>query len=149
MRRAAIGVLAIVIVATLSVGYFVFQPPNTVQIMISGVILNVEIARTPADQERGLSGRYSMPADDGMLFIFDNEAYWSFWMHGMQFPLDIIWFNSTRRAVFIEQNLQPCSPEVCQTFAPSAKAMYVLEVNAGFVAAHKISLGDMFAFVLG
>lgn len=147
MRRTAIAILVVIILASISVGYFAFRPSTTVQIMFSGVVLNVELAKTEAEQARGLSGRNSLPADHGMLFIFDNEDYWAFWMNGMRFPLDIIWFNAGRQTVFIEQSLQPCPPDVCSTFGPTAKAMYVLEVNAGFVAGHNVSLGDTFTFV--
>lgn len=66
----------------------------------------------------------------------------------MKFPLDMIWFNSSRQAVFFEENLPPCDPTVCQVFTPQVRAMYVLEVNAGFIAAHQISLGDQFNFVV-
>jgi uncharacterized membrane protein (UPF0127 family) len=148
LKRTAIAVLLILIFLVVVVGYYVFQPRNSARIMIDGVILNVDLATTQADQEKGLSGRASMPPDHGMLFIFQNEDYWSFWMYEMKFPLDMIWFNSSRQAVFFEQSLPPCSPVVCPVFTPSSKAMYVLEVNAGFVAAHKVSLGDMFTFVV-
>ncbi len=147
LRRIIIGIVAILLIATISVGYFVLQTPKSVRIRISGVVLNVELATTPAQKEKGLSGRDSLHEDHGMLFVFDTEGYWTFWMNGMRFRLDIIWFNSSRQAVFFEQGLQPCGPESCPTFTPSAKAMYVLEVNAGFVAAHDISPGDMFSFV--
>ncbi len=147
LRRTAIAVLVIVIVASISVSYFAFRPLKTVQIKFAGVVLNVELAKTQAEQAKGLSGRDSLPADHGMLFVFDNEDYWAFWMNGMRFPLDIIWFNAGRQTVFIEQSLQPCPPDACPSFAPSAKAMYVLEVNAGFVVNHNVSLGDTFTFV--
>lgn len=68
-------------------------------------------------------------------------------MKDMRFSLDIIWFNSNRHVVFIEQSLQPCSPQSCPVHTPTTNAMYVLEVNAGFVQAHDISLGDTFNFV--
>jgi uncharacterized membrane protein (UPF0127 family) len=67
-------------------------------------------------------------------------------MKGMRFSLDIIWFNSQRKAVFIEQDLLPCTPQECPVYTPPAKATYVLEVNAGFVRAHNISLGVTFNF---
>ena len=148
MRKAAIAVFAVLVILGVSLVYLAFQPPNTVQIRFAGVVLSVELATTPAEQEKGLSGRDSMPADHGMLFIFGTEGIWSFWMHGMKFPLDIIWFNSNREVVFVEQGLEPCSPNECPSFSPSASAMYVLEVNAGFVSMHGVSAGDMFTFVL-
>ena len=148
MKKVAIAVFAVLMIVVVSVTYFAFQQSNTVQIRFAGVVLSVELATTQAEQERGLSGRNSMPADHGMLFIFGAQGNWSFWMYEMKFPLDIIWFNSNRQVVFIEQNLEPCTPNECPTFTPNANAMYVLEVNAGFVTAHDVSMGDVFTFVL-
>ena len=109
--------------------------------------MTVDTAKTPADQQRGLSGRGSLLPDHGMLFVFERESTWGFWMKDMKFSLDIIWFNSNRQAVFFEQSLQPCSPQSCPAYTPTSNAMYVLEVNTGFVQSHDISLGDTFNFV--
>ena len=118
----------------------------TDQIMIGAVNLTVEIAKTMSAQERGLSGRPSLPIDHGMLFVFDHQDYWTFWMIDMKFPLDIIWFNSAHEVVYFVQNLPPCTPDNCPDYTPDTAAMYVLEVNAGFVAAHHITLGTNFTF---
>ncbi len=118
----------------------------TNQIVIAGVNLTVEIAKTMSAQERGLSGRPALPIDHGMLFDFDHQDYWTFWMIDMKFPLDIIWFNSAHQVVYFAQNLPPCTPDNCPDYTPDSAAMYVLEVNAGFVAAHHITLGTYFTF---
>ena len=104
----------------------------------------MEVAKSTSDQQKGLSDRDSMANDHGMLFVFDSEANWGFWMKGMRFSLDIIWFDSQRHVVYIEQSLPPCTPEDCPIYTPPVKAMYVLEVNAGFVQNHNIVLGDTF-----
>jgi len=106
----------------------------------------VEIARNATTQTRGLSGRPSLDNDTGMLFVFDHEDYWSFWMIDMKFPLDIIWFNSNRQVVWVEPNLQPCTSTNCAELTPESPAMYVLEINAGFAAIHQIKLGTTFTF---
>jgi uncharacterized membrane protein (UPF0127 family) len=124
-----------------------FSIAPTAHIMIAGVVLTVDLAETAAAQQNGLSGRPSLPSDHGMLFVFGHEDYWAFWMIDMKFPLDIIWFNSTRQLVFLEPNLPPCTPQNCPVVTPIAKAMYVLEVNAGFVAAHHIARGTPFVFL--
>jgi uncharacterized membrane protein (UPF0127 family) len=149
VKHITVAILIFLIAATaaFSAWYFFLQPINTVRIAFAGVTLTVELAKTSAEQERGLSYRDSMPPDHGMLFLFDSEANWGFWMHEMRFPLDIIWFNSQRQAVYIQQSLQPCTPQNCPVFIPSAKAMYVLEVNAGFVESHDVTLGDAFTFL--
>lgn len=150
LNKIAVAVLIVVIVAALSIGLVLQQsqkPPGTAQIVIRGIQLTVELAETPADQERGLSGRNSMASDRGMLFVFPRESQWTFWMKDMRFSLDIIWFDTNRRVVHIEQNLIPCSPEQCAYYTSSANALYVLEVNAGFVQVHGITLGDTFNFI--
>jgi uncharacterized membrane protein (UPF0127 family) len=144
---AVILVVVIILVTAFSVGRLLIPQEKTSRIEISGIVLTVELAETPSDQERGLSGRDSMAPDHGMLFVFDSPGYWGFWMHEMKFPLDIIWFDSTRQAVFIEQNLTPCTPEACPVYTPTVQAQYVLEVNAGFVRTNNIQLGESFTFV--
>jgi uncharacterized membrane protein (UPF0127 family) len=149
LNKLVAAALLILIAGTLYLGYIVLKPApsNTARIVIVGVTLNVEIAKTPSDQEKGLSDRDSIAPDHGMLFVFDSEGSWGFWMKGMRFSLDIIWFDSQRHAVYIEQALLPCTPQNCPVYVPPVKATYVLEVNAGFVRAHNISLGDTFNFV--
>jgi uncharacterized membrane protein (UPF0127 family) len=147
LNKLLVGMMIVLIVASLSAGYLYLQPAKTVRIMVAGVILSVELADTPDDQRRGLSGRDSMPPDHGMLFIFDQEAAWGFWMKDMKFSLDIIWFNSGKEVVFVEENLRPCDPQYCPVYTPSMTALYVLEVNAGFVHSHNLAIEATFAFV--
>jgi M6 family metalloprotease-like protein len=119
---------------------------STAHIFIGPVPLTVVLATTLASQERGLSGLASLPRNEGMLFVFDHEDYWAFWMFNMSFSLDIIWFNSTRQVVWTEPDLKPCSPFNCPVIMPPVKSMYVLEVNAGFIAANHITVGTTFSF---
>jgi uncharacterized membrane protein (UPF0127 family) len=119
---------------------------STVQIIIGGVPLTVLLATTLPAQERGLSGLPSLPRDEGMLFVFDHADYWAFWMINMSFPLDIIWFNSARQVVWTEPDLKPCTQSNCPAITPPVQAMYVLEVNAGFLATNHITMGASFSF---
>lgn len=146
MNKLLVGCILFLIAIGAVVGFSVTQSETT-HIMINRVVVTVELAKTPAAQQKGLSGRLSLPNDHGMLFVFDHEDYWGFWMIDMNFPLDIIWFNSNREVVFIERDLPPCTPQNCPVFTPNLKAMYVLEMNAGFVAAHQITAGTTFTFL--
>ena len=141
------AILLILIAGALYAGYVLFKPASTTRIKFGGVVLTVEIAATPADQQKGLSDRDSMAPDHGMLFVFNSEEMWGFWMKGMRFSLDIIWFDSQKRSVFIEQGLAPCPPQNCPIYTPPVNAMFVLEVNAGFVGAHNVSFGDSFSYL--
>jgi len=87
-----------------------------------------------------------MPSSQGMLFVFDHSDTWQFWMQGMEFPLDIIWFDSNRSVVFSVKGLPTCLASGCPTYSPPVAALYALEVNAGFIAAHNVTVGDTFVF---
>ena len=127
-RRIIFVALVIVVLAvSVSVGYYLYQQPRPVRIMFAGVVLTVDLATTPEEQQRGLSGRASMSADRGMLFVFNQEGQWSFWMHEMNFPLDIIWFNANRQVVFIEQDL----PALHASSVPCLHAARQRHVRAG------------------
>ncbi len=145
MKRLAIILVTVILIAIGSLALLTVRPASP-RIRIAGTTLTVELASTPAERDRGLSGRSFLSPDQGMLFVFSREGYYSFWMRDMMFPLDIIWFDASRRAVFIVENLQPCTPQNCPISTPSHMAMYVLEVNAGFVLAHAVTLGTSFEF---
>jgi uncharacterized membrane protein (UPF0127 family) len=147
-KEIYVGILLVILAVTLVGGYYYFlQPMRTAHIMIGGVILSVELAETISEQVKGLSGRDNLPPDHGMLFVFDHPDYWGFWMTQMKFPLDIIWFSANRSTIFIKTNLEPCTPNSCPIYVPTSVALYVLEVNAGFVAAHNITIGTTFTYL--
>jgi uncharacterized membrane protein (UPF0127 family) len=111
-------------------------------VIIAGVRLSVEVVDTPAERGRGLSGREMLPENSGMLFVFDTPGIYGFWMYGMKFPLDIIWIDERLRVVYFVENAQPCV-NICETYEPPADALYVLEVNAGFVKKYGLKVGDV------
>ena len=106
----------------------------------------VELALTPEQQAQGLMFRQNLDPDKGMLFIFQEEGIYPFWMKDTLIPLDMIWMDSNKTVVFIKKDAEPCGSGDCPLINPGKKAKYVLEVNAG--AAERIGLqeGDEAAF---
>ncbi len=151
MRPATKTVALAIVLTAAVVGLFQFFPtpstPIESVIEIAGVRLTVEIADTAPKQERGLMFRESLPEDRGMLFVFTREGRYSFWMKDVRFPLDIIWFDENRRAVFFTTNLAPCNAFLCPLYTPDRDAKYVLEVKAGFVDRHAIVLNSTFVLL--
>ncbi|OHA92045.1 MAG: hypothetical protein A3J09_00920 [Candidatus Zambryskibacteria bacterium RIFCSPLOWO2_02_FULL_51_21] len=94
---------------------------------IGGLVL--EIANTDAERTQGLSGRASLPAGTGLLFVFESPGKYGFWMKDMNFPIDIVWLGDGMLPVGIEKNVSPDSYP--QVFYPPVPVRYVLEVNAG------------------
>jgi len=110
-------------------------------ITIGGVSLAVEVADTEILREQGLSGRSDLRSGKGMLFVFDTDGLWNIWMKDMQFPIDIVWTDVDGKVVTVALDIAPETyPKV---FSPSSPARYVLELPAGFAAAHGIKEGSI------
>lgn len=106
-------------------------------------LIDIEIVDTEAEITTGLMYRRSMPANAGMLFIFDRPEPRSFWMKNTYIPLDIIFIDDLQKIVTIQSNTRPLS----EASVPSSRpAQYVLEVNAGFCQQHGITEGAFVSF---
>jgi uncharacterized membrane protein (UPF0127 family) len=97
----------------------------------------VEVARSPAEQERGLMFRTAMGPDEGMLFPYAPPQAVSFWMHNTVIPLDIIYIGTDRKVLNIAANATPYS----DVPLPSAGAVSAVAESAGGVGAGAISAG--------
>jgi len=100
--------------------------------------VQVEIARTPAERQKGLMDRQSMPADAGMLFIFERPSNGPFWMKNTYIPLDIAFLDADGTVLNIRQGV-PLSEE---RLFPGVIYWHVLEVNQGWFASHGLGVGD-------
>ncbi len=94
--------------------------------------LYLEIADTKEKRTLGLSNRDPFVNTEnlikGMLFIFEKESFYGFWMKDMRFAIDIIWINKDKKIVAIDKNInQETYPQV---FFPPEPILYVIEVNA-------------------
>lgn len=119
------------------------QEPAKEIVRIGDVAIPVEIADTPDERRRGLSGRLFLASDQGMLFIFPQSDYYGFWMPDMHFPIDIVWIGEGLRVVGIHENVLPLEPgQGAIWYYPPQPVRYVLEVNAGFAASRGIRVGD-------
>lgn len=132
-------------------------PSRTVPVAPAGPIITVgeaafpvELADTPEKRTRGLSGRPVLEAGSGMLFVFDFESRVAFWMPEMHFPLDFVWIASDCLVADITQDVPPPLPETelsdLPRYQPSVPVRFVLEINAGEVAAAGIARGDPVGF---
>ncbi|HYD90647.1 MAG TPA: DUF192 domain-containing protein, partial [Flavobacterium sp.] len=117
---------------------------------IAGTRINVKLAATPEERERGLSGSEKLQEDEGLLFVFDEPGEYVFWMKDMNFAIDIIWIleseTGDKRIAYIKKDAKPDSyPE---TFGDGVIAKYVLEVNSGFSEKNNLKKGDKIEFSL-
>lgn len=113
-----------------------------------GDSISAELAVTPEERAKGLMFRKSMEYEQGMLFIFNEEGFYSFWMKNMVIPLDFVWLDKEKRIVHVEENVPPCKQEPCPTYTSKVPAKYLLELKAGSVAKRKLRILDRLDFVL-
>lgn len=127
--------ICIMVVLLFIVAFFLFNKgieKNPYVSLNNLVRINVEIADTPAEWERGLMFRESLPKNLGMLFIFPDSAVRTFWMKNVLIPLDIYFIDAEGIIVKIEKRLPPCQADPCLTYSSESPVKYVLEVNGGF-----------------
>lgn len=90
---------------------------------------DLEIADSDEERQQWLMYREVLSNQSGMLFVFDNEGIYPFWMKNTKIPLDIIWIDKNNIIVDI-YTAQPCKEDPCQSYKPSWSGLYVLEINA-------------------
>ena len=113
-----------------------------------GKAVTVELAVTDAERARGLMFREKLLPDQGMLFVFGEDGFHSFWMKNTLIALDLVWLDAARRVIHIEADVPPCREEPCPTYGPKIPARYVLELRSGSAAALGVKLYDQLQFVL-
>ncbi len=101
--------------------------------------VEVELARTPAELERGLMFRERLAPGTGMLFVFPATDDHVFWMKNTFIPLDMIFLDEGGAVVGVVERAEPLSASPRTIGTPSR---YVLEVPGGFAAGHQVRTGD-------
>lgn len=145
--------LLLVILLALLLGLgrgFISRPPvrplpdSGMKLKVGNASLWAEVVTTPAQIERGLSGRPFLLENEGLLFVFGRPGLYPFWMKEMHFPLDFVWIDVEKKVVGVTENVMPESYP--QSFRPPTPVSYVLEVNAGWATGHGVKVGDAVSF---
>ncbi|MFA5791841.1 MAG: DUF192 domain-containing protein [Candidatus Paceibacterota bacterium] len=142
--------LSLVIVFFL-IAFFLINNPsqnlnleNIKEVRIAGESIKVDLAITKEMHEKGLSGRSTLENDEGMLFVFDKPGKYYFWMKGMNFPIDIIWFDENMKVVYIKKDAR--KENFLETYGPNINTKYVLEVVSNFSDKNNLKIGDEILF---
>lgn len=107
--------------------------------------LRIEVADTDAKRSRGLGFRTSLATDSGMLFEHSQIKKYTYWMKGMEFPIDFIWILDNKIVDIISEVPPPIKGQTDDTlerYSPTVSVNRVLETNAGFTAKNNIQIGD-------
>ena len=100
------------------------------------------MARTPGERAVGLMDRKHLGKEEGMLFIFEEEGYHSFWMKNTLIPLSIAFIDKEGRIVKITD----MKPLTLTSHPPPKPVLYALEMNKGWFFKNGIKVGDVVRF---
>jgi len=100
-------------------------------------VIRAEVAADPQSRQQGLMYRKSMPANTGMLFVFEQKAGHCFWMKNTELPLSIAFLADDGTIV----NIEDMRPHSEQNHCPKAAIRYALEMNQGWFAQKGIKAG--------
>ena len=104
--------------------------------------ISVEVAKTTEEREHGLMGRKDLGKDEGMLFIFETEGRYGFWMKDTYVPLSIAFIDKEGRIVRITD----MKPRTLESHIPPQPILYALEMKKGWFSNNGIKVGDTVRF---
>jgi Uncharacterized conserved protein len=113
-------------------------------ILPDGTKIEVELAKTRQQTERGLMFRENLEENKGMLFIFSKDEERYFWMKNTLIDLDIIFIDSKGKIINIAEEVPHSYIAASEEEVATAEGFgkYVLEVNGGFAKKHNLKAGD-------
>lgn len=118
------------------------QTKTISQVKVGDALVDVEIADSKYEIEKGLSNRESLADNNGMYFILPKRQVVGFWMKDMHFSIDLIWVDNGVIVGFVENAPLPPDTGDLPTYISPSEVTRVLEVNAGFVKKHSLSIGQ-------
>jgi uncharacterized protein len=116
-------------------------PISAKAIVPNGTTIELEVAKTQEQQEKGLMYRPALPDNRGMLFEFPSAQPVSFWMKNVPVPLDMV-FLQNGVVKYIETSAPPCTREPCPTYGPNVPVDTVIELRSGRAAELNLQQGD-------
>ena len=109
---------------------------------LAGRTIQLEVARTPEQQAKGMMWRKEPLADDrGMAFPFSSARPMAFWMKNCFVPLDMVFILDGK--VQEITTAPPCLREPCPIYPqPPVIADTVIELRANWAKDYGLNIGD-------
>lgn len=118
-------------------------PLRTVTMNVGNTVIDVEVAITYQEQMQGLMHRESMPENHGMLFVYSQPKYMSFWMKNTFIPLSIAYIREDGIIGNIEDMVpQQGTMTPVERYNSKYKSLYALEMNQGWFEKQGVKAGD-------
>ena len=104
---------------------------------------DIEFARTLPGKMLGLMFRKHIPEDYAMVFVMERPSTIGIHMLFMQFPIDVIFLNEEKKIAGLSR-LNPWTG-----YKTMKNIRYVIEMSAGVIERHNLSMGGKIEFEEG
>lgn len=142
-----VGIVATVI---LSIGFvaYTFWPSTmtSTSVSVGAKTFLATVADTKEERALGLTNLKTLPDNQALLVVYDHEDVWPIRTTGLVFPIDIVWLSGDKKVVYVAKDAKP---SVTAKYTPGGKSRYVLQLPAGSVAKHNITVGKSVKFEYG
>ena len=109
-----------------------------VQLKAGMYLINAQVVSTPEQRATGLMFRREMPANEGMLFVFEQSAGQCFWMKNTLLPLTAAFIADDGTIV----NLADMQPQSLDSHCSAQPVRYVLEMHQGWFTKRGLKAGS-------
>jgi uncharacterized membrane protein (UPF0127 family) len=112
-----------------------------VQLSAGMYLINAQVVSTPEQRATGLMFRKEMPANEGMLFVFEQPGGQCFWMKNTFLPLTAAFIADDGTIV----NLADMHPQSLDSHCSAKPVRFVLEMHQGWFAKRGLKAGSKLA----
>lgn len=150
LSRLKWGLLILLFISDRGIAEQKLIPSDEYQVFFPVQALNikVELAITDKQRKTGLMFRQALALDRGMLFKFESTETQNVWMRNVFFPIDVVFISRQGKVVALLKHLPPClQQDTCPIYRSGVEAKYMLEINAGLIEQHNISIGQPIQFL--
>jgi uncharacterized membrane protein (UPF0127 family) len=115
------------------------QPSDFPHVKLSAgmYVIDAAVAANDRDREQGLMYRTKLDPNEGMLFVFNENAVHCFWMKNTLIPLSIAFMRADGTITDIDE----MQAETTSNHCPANNGAYALEMSKGWFAAKGIKPG--------
>lgn len=103
------------------------------------ITFKIELAKTLAEQQKGLMFRDTISSDTGMLFLYSQPKIITMWMKNTKVSLDMLFINQQGFIIHIHEKAKPLSLDPIKSPGP---CVAVLEIAGGRAKALNLKVGD-------
>ena len=99
--------------------------------------IEAEVAADQSSRMQGLMNRRSMPANQGMLFVFSQAQRHCMWMRNTLLPLSVAFLDEEGRIL----NIEDMKPQTESNHCAAGPARFALEMNKGWFSSKGLKPG--------